>query len=1210
MPGCKVVKCKSHTGRSSQESVRLFCFPKDPETARKWLALCGVETDINTYKFSDSDRVCSLHFEKDQIGYDMLTRVLLEAGKLKRPPVVKLKEGAIPTLNLPSRSDVAKPISNTVTRIAVIEKKKQRSKVSQFQYLCLLMEGDQPYTPGNEVHMHPESCPNRPSWRYCMICSCGLGSTSHWQSFRGGLRNSEEIVKKLQNVLDINISEVMPNSYCVCAICMRKVKKYEDGLAAQRTLLSNFKQTVMRKCLTLPTTTPISTPPLPKIKRIVRDQGTPPAGENGGTQSHARKRKNILVCTEHSPEKSVGELRHNLRQDQDEDASVVKSSQDDSFGSIDSLQGQNCCKPADHPPSGSQNCCIPADNPPSRLKPVAIASAVAAAHSTVPVVLRTDGGGETPVTQVQDGDGSKKTCLVCGTEIHTCDSYCLITTNNIKKRLSKFVQSDTHPHSLRMCKKCFRRLVRIENGEKLKQDFVDDYWRTRRHSSTVIDTVPSEQKSSLPCKDGSSSKIILPESSSSSNHQGPTKPTSASAPPHSGPVQKTYNLDTAKTISSPATDSDPVNQTSHQKLMATRSGKRRIAPEPSSDMHDPIFAAEVERISGWSAAEFDLLLAENSVPDHWNGKPCAALLESIRNRVAASAKSYRKAFPDIFEALNLRPMHLAGLLAKLRRLINKAKSSKNMLLLMEEMPGLSLNSDPQIGPLCQSSGITPQSLISSSTKSEITNGMIIELNKYRKKTNTTWKVVGDVWWPNLFKTDETVPLAHGTILSSWRSLAKKRGQVSRRRLNIQNFLESIYILPEPKSVAAEDTGSSEETEDEYDDYFKFYPDMTSDHTVNSIDYMEPFTNLLEEEDITPVYRRRRPFTCLYCSTCFCDFDQFQWHKKRHIRARWRPKQQLPNQNLEVETSRCETDEYSFLGTPGDMNNSLIATPDDMNNSLIAIPDMNNSLITIPDDMNNSLIATCDGVDLDEEVNNVFVGGSADAHMDTDLTKYVCPTCNTCFETSTDLIGHVRIHFNTDIKPYRCDHCGKEFGQKGHLVQHIKTHAKTRPFECVQCNKQFTRRGDLKRHLKIHIGIKPFQCFSCSMSFHEKDSLNKHIDRMHSMIKPYQCTYCHKTFSRTDDFGRHIRTVHEARPSRQFACGFCGKAFQTKDHLAKHERIHTGDKPFGCEVCGKAFSRKHDMKRHSAKHLHVFFPPQTPAFIPSDQNQSGGGVSLI
>ncbi len=73
-----------------------------------------------------------------------------------------------------------------------------------------------------------------------------------------------------------------------------------------------------------------------------------------------------------------------------------------------------------------------------------------------------------------------------------------------------------------------------------------------------------------------------------------------------------------------------------------------------------------------------------------------------------------------------------------------------------------------------------------------------------------------------------------------------------------------------------------------------------------------------------------------------------------------------------------------------------------------------------------------------------------------------------------------------------------------------------------------------------------------------------------------------TFSSTASL-QHIFPAR-VRRIRKYSCG-CGKTFTTSGHLARHTRIHTGEKNFLCPQpgCGARFSRQDNAKQHYLTH---------------------------
>jgi len=51
----------------------------------------------------------------------------------------------------------------------------------------------------------------------------------------------------------------------------------------------------------------------------------------------------------------------------------------------------------------------------------------------------------------------------------------------------------------------------------------------------------------------------------------------------------------------------------------------------------------------------------------------------------------------------------------------------------------------------------------------------------------------------------------------------------------------------------------------------------------------------------------------------------------------------------------------------------------------------------------------------------------------------------------------------------------------------------------------------------------------------------------------------------------------------WSCYYCVKEFDNRWSLARHEKIHTGEKAFKCHICDKEFIQKCSLRRHVKIH---------------------------
>jgi len=246
----------------------------------------------------------------------------------------------------------------------------------------------------------------------------------------------------------------------------------------------------------------------------------------------------------------------------------------------------------------------------------------------------------------------------------------------------------------------------------------------------------------------------------------------------------------------------------------------------------------------------------------------------------------------------------------------------------------------------------------------------------------------------------------------------------------------------------------------------------------------------------------------------------------------------------------------------------------------------------------------------------------------DQRPYPCETCGMAFKKSSHLKQHIRRH--TGEKPFQCEICLRAFATRGVLNTHINTHSSNN-YRCNICSATFANNNSLRRHVSSIHEVNAFQCPHCSSQLKSEFALTKHIKSSHensiidkslyqqsiNTIGSNECQIdsvnilelCDETTAQfakqsTNQTENNKLVIFESsnqnhlcgtqindeleinsqpKISHSNQCDFCPKSFKKPSDLARHRRIHTGEKLFVCDICKKRFTVKSTLDSHLITH---------------------------
>ncbi|KAG7159110.1 Krueppel 1-like [Homarus americanus] len=138
---------------------------------------------------------------------------------------------------------------------------------------------------------------------------------------------------------------------------------------------------------------------------------------------------------------------------------------------------------------------------------------------------------------------------------------------------------------------------------------------------------------------------------------------------------------------------------------------------------------------------------------------------------------------------------------------------------------------------------------------------------------------------------------------------------------------------------------------------------------------------------------------------------------------------------------------------------------------------------------------------------------------------------------------------------------------------------------------------------------PYQCKICGKGFAIPARLARH-HRVHTGEKPFKCEFCEKTFSVKENLNVHRRIHTKERP---YKCNICDRSFEHSGKLHRHMRTHTGERPHKCELPFRELRRASEGPSATGAEVFTCYGSnsvgsRSPGYISDDSGRGASPVS--